>query len=112
MERVVVESPYAGDVEENVEYAILACIDCLNRGESPYASHLFFTQFLDDTNPGERKAGIEAGFAWGDVASKTVVYADNGVSDGMKAGITRARQAGQEIEYRLIYANTPKDGIQ
>lgn len=41
---VVVESPYAGDVERNVAYAKRCVLDCLKRGEAPYASHLFFTQ--------------------------------------------------------------------
>jgi hypothetical protein len=44
MKLVIIESPYAGDVEPNVAYAKAAVLDCLSRGEAPYASHLFFTQ--------------------------------------------------------------------
>ena len=40
MKLVVVESPYAGDVETNVRYARAAIRDCLMRGEAPFASHL------------------------------------------------------------------------
>jgi len=41
MKRVIVESPYTGDIEKekNIKY-VKACIrDCLLKGESPYASH-------------------------------------------------------------------------
>ncbi len=56
MRLVVIESPYAGDVQANVAYAKRCVADCLRRGESPYASHLFFTQdgILDDLKPEER----------------------------------------------------------
>ena len=40
----VIESPYAGDVEGNLTY-LRACLkDCVERGESPYASHGLLTQ--------------------------------------------------------------------
>lgn len=102
MPRVVIESPFAGDVEKNMEYARQAILDCLRRGESPYASHLFFTQVLDDLKPEERQLGIEAGFEWGKAAEKTVVYVDLGISAGMRLGIETAEKAGRQIEYRRI----------
>lgn len=66
MPLVVIESPYTGDVEGNVAYAKRCVMDCLKRGEAPYASHLFFTQpgILDDLKPEERMRGILAGLAW------------------------------------------------
>lgn len=36
MRRVVLESPYAGDVEKNVAYARLALRDSIQRGEAPW----------------------------------------------------------------------------
>lgn len=105
MKKVLIESPYAGDIEKNIDYAKKCVLDCLKRGEAPYASHLFFTQegILDDDNPHERKLGIEAGLTWGSKADKTVVYTDLGISKGMKYGIERAKAEGREIEYRSIY---------
>ena len=104
MKLVIVESPYAGGVTENVAYAREALADCLRRGEAPYASHLLYTQpgVLDDGKPEERKLGIEAGLAWGDCADATVVYTDLGISSGMEWGIRRAREAGRPVEYRKI----------
>jgi hypothetical protein len=104
MRIVIIESPYAGDIERNVRYARAAMWDCLNRGEAPYASHLLYTQVgvLDDSNPDERERGIRAGFAFRKVADATVVYTDLGFSTGMKYGIEHATQLGHPIEYRSI----------
>ena len=41
MKRVIIESPYSGDIPRNLLYARLCVFDCLQRGEAPYASHLF-----------------------------------------------------------------------
>jgi hypothetical protein len=105
MIRVIVESPYAGDVEANLAYARAAVRDCLSRGEAPYASHLFFTQsgLLDDLIPEQRALGIAAGLAWGAAAEKTVVYQDLGITLGMRTGIARAQQDGRPVEYRHLH---------
>ena len=104
MRRVIIESPYAGDTERNTAYARAAMFDCLRRGESPFASHLLYTQpgVLDDTVAADRKRGIDAGLAWGDVADAVVVYTDHGISRGMAYGIDRHKHAGRTIEYRTI----------
>lgn len=90
--------------ELSVMYARAAMRDCLQRGEAPYASHLLYTQdgVLDDDIPDERALGIEAGLQWGAAASKTVVYTDLGISDGMQQGIERAKAQGRMIEYRSL----------
>jgi hypothetical protein len=104
MRLVIVESPYAGDVERNVSYARAAMRDCLLRGECPFASHLLYTQpgVLDDNEPDERDRGIRAGLAWGRHAHATVVYTDLGISKGMTWGIRNAEEAGRKIEFRKL----------
>lgn len=101
---VVLESPYAGDVEANVDYARRCVRDCLRRGEAPIASHLLYTQpgVLRDAEPEERRLGIAAGHAWIPAAQALAVYADRGVSRGMEAGITTARAAGVPVEFRSL----------
>jgi hypothetical protein len=66
LRRVILESPYAGDIERNVAYARAAMRDSLLRGEAPIASHLLYTQpgVLDDQVSDERRLGIEAGLVW------------------------------------------------
>lgn len=101
---VILESPYAGDVERNVAYARACMRDSLLRGEAPFASHLLYTQegVLDDTIPAERRCGINAGLAWGVKAAATVVYTDLGITPGMREGIKRAEQEGRPVEYREL----------
>ena len=104
MRLVILESPYAGDVEKNVEYARRCVRDSLMRGEAPIASHLLYTQegILDDDVPEERKKGIAAGLAWRKVAAASVVYTDLGITEGMEFGISKADSDGLEVEYRTI----------
>lgn len=66
MRLVIIESPFAGDVEKNIRYARACVRDSLLRGESPIASHLLYTQegILNDDVPAERQHGIDAGLAW------------------------------------------------
>lgn len=104
MRLVIVESPFAGDVEKNLRYLRAAMRDCLHRGEAPFASHGLYTQegVLDDNDEKERMHGIYAGFAWGEHADAVVVYTNLGMSRGMKLGIARGETAGQPIEYRSL----------
>lgn len=105
MRRVILESPYAGDVLINERYARQCLRDCLSRGEAPLASHLLYTQegVLDDSDPDERLQGMAAGFAWTRVAEAVVVYTDRGISGGMHAGIEAAREHGIPVEFRSIW---------
>lgn len=104
MRRVILESPYAGDIAVNVEYARRCVRDSLLRGEAPIASHLLYTQpdILDDSIPAEREQGIAAGLAWRVVADASVVYVDRGISNGMMHGIRAAIDARVPVEYRRL----------
>lgn len=104
MRLVILESPYAGDVERNTRYARAALSHALSVGDAPLTSHLLYTQpgVLDDTRPNQRALGIEAGLAWGRVADATVVYADLGFSRGMGQGIERAKFEGRPVEIRFL----------
>lgn len=103
--RVIIESPLAGEVEENLRYLRLAMRDSLLRfNEAPFASHALYAQpgLLDDLVPEERRIGIEAGLLWGEVADASVVYTDRGISQGMKLGLLAAAKAGRPVEYRTV----------
>lgn len=98
-------APDADGIVRNVAYALLGMRDSLQRGEAPFASHLLYTQMLDDAIPEERTLGIDAGLAIGANAEATVVYEDLGVSRGMQYGIDHAVELGRPIERRKLYAN-------
>lgn len=109
MRLVILESPYAGDIEANVAYARRALRDALSRGEAPIASHLLYTQpgVLRDDVPAERQWGIDAGLSWGRVAEATVVYTDRGISRGMEYGIAAAKVARRPVEFRTLDEVSP-----
>jgi len=104
---VYIESPYAesesGTVEDHVEYAKLCMIDCIQRGEFPFVSHLLYPLVLDDLTPAERKQGMSAGEAWATYADLRVVYIDQGETSGMAWGIRKATKLGQKLEQRSLY---------
>ncbi len=104
MRLVILESPYAGDIERNITYARQCVKDALLHGDSPVASHLLYTQpgILDDNIPEERQMGIDAGLAWKKVADASVVYTDHGITKGMQYGIDAATKAGIPVEFRKL----------
>ena len=101
---VIIESPYAGDIEANTEYARKAMRDSLELGEYPIASHLLYTQpgILDEDKPEEREWGITAGLAWREVADLAVFYIDRGWSRGMLAARDLCKREGRPFVYRAI----------
>lgn len=105
---VILESRFAGrtlqEREMHINYARRCMLDCFERGEAPFASHLLYTQegILDDDIPAQRAMGIEAGLIWGQYALKTVVYIDLGISLGMQQGILSAQKLNRPVEYRRL----------
>ena len=106
MDTVLIESPYRGDSYENtgqnVLYARACLLDSLRRGEAPFASHLLYTQVLDDTDPEQRTLGINAGLAIGLRCTISAVYYDRGISGGILMGINAARSVGRKVELRAL----------
>lgn len=102
MRRVILESPFAGDRRSNVAYARLCVRDSLNRGEAPLASHLLYTQVLEDDDVDERQLGIDAGHVWMAGAEAVIAYVDRGITKGMILGLERAKSRGLPVELRKI----------
>lgn len=110
--QVQLESPYGTrpdgtralpeEVERNVKYALACMLDSLLRGESPFASHLLYTQVLDDCNPAHRELGISAGLEIGRNAKLCAVYEDYGLTPGMLRGIALAESLGIRVMYRRL----------
>lgn len=104
--RVYIESPFASIESDLFElyknYVHLAIRDCIERGEAPFASHAFYTNYLDDSQREQRVQGMEMGQSWAEVSGLIAVYEDYGISKGMHWGMSLARQRGQKIEHRSI----------
>jgi hypothetical protein len=99
---VILESPFAGEINANVAYARRAAHDCALRNESVAASHLLFTQFLNDRDPVERGLGIKLGLAWRRVADYSVFYTDRGWSSGMIDAFDSAVREGRHFRFRAL----------
>lgn len=128
MRLVIIESPYAGPTPEavaaNVAYARACLLDSLLRGEAPIASHLLYTQVLDDTVPVQRALGIAAGLAWRKAVAfqppdrmemiltgvsmteftpvLPAFYVNRGMSHGMLAAAALYQNEGIEYETRRL----------
>ncbi len=104
MLRVIIESPYAGAVEDNVAYARACLRYSLLRGEAPIASHLLYTQegVLKDEIPKEREWGISAGHAWLTVCDLVVFYIDLGISKGMQEALKKVEELSIPYTCRKI----------
>lgn len=103
--RVFICSPFRGNTEFNIKYARKAMAHSLALGEAPFAPHLLYTQpsVLDDDKPADRERGMTAGAVWMLNSELIAVYADHGISDGMKREIAGASRAGITIEVRTLY---------
>lgn len=102
MLRIVIESPYAGEIERNTAYLKRALKDSISRGEAPFASHGFYPAVLDESLLTERDLGIKCGFEWMSVAEAVAFYVDLGWSPGMRRAKKRATKLGKFITHRKI----------
>ncbi len=105
MKLVVIESPLAGDFMRNRAYALWCMLDSAGRGEAPFASHLLYTQVLDDNNEADREFGIAAGLAWARCADVHAFYADLGWSPGMKRAHAMFDAHNPTVEVRHLPAD-------
>ena len=95
---VYICSPYAGDVEKNVEAAQRYSRFAVDKGYIPIAPHLLFPQFLNDRNPKERQLGLFFGNALMSKCSEVWVFGSR-ISAGMEAEIKRARWKNYRLRY-------------
>jgi hypothetical protein len=93
---VYIASPYAGDVDTNVEFARCASRYCIEQGHTPIAVHLLYPQILDDLDPGQRQTGLSLGRHILEKCDEMWVCGDI-ISPGMSAEITEAGKLGIPI---------------
>lgn len=98
MKYVYICSPYRGDVDYNVAKAQFYCQFATSQGMVPVAPHIYFTQFLDDDEPEERRLGLEMGL---DMMKHCVELWAFGprLSEGMITEIETAEKLGIPIMF-------------
>lgn len=97
---VFICSPLRGDYIENQNRAREYCREAIMAGYIPIAPHLYFTQFLDDSMELERSLGIDCGIALLDKCGEIWIFAEKGISNGMKTEIEHAKQKSIELVWR------------
>lgn len=93
MKIIYVASPYAGDIQKNMEFAKRACRHVMNEGHAFFAPHLLYPSLLDDSQPRERQLGIDMGLAMLERCDELWCYGDH-ISHGMMQEISEADSLG------------------
>lgn len=94
--RPVGEDPET-ELRNNIDQATRACRLAVSKGLIPLAPHLYFTQFLDDNDPQERRLGQQAGKEWMRYVSEVWIVGDR-ISSGMEEELKLARLRGIPIK--------------
>lgn len=97
-ELIYVCSPYAGDVENNIINACKYSRYVYEKGHIPITPHLLYPQFLDDSNPYERKEALFIGTKLLSLCKEIWVFGDT-LSSGMQSEIAYAKANNIEIKY-------------
>lgn len=117
---VYICSPLRGDYEANAENARTYCRVVMRYGPAdviPLAPHIYFPQFLDDTDDEERRIGMAAGIALLDRCEELWAFGLDNPSEGMSAEIEHAKERGIPVrdgfEVLADYIQAkPKGGVK
>lgn len=92
MEKVFICSPMKGDVEKNLKLAKFAARVLIGSGYIPIAPHLYFPQFLDDSDQYERIKGIKMGVELMKECDRMWIIGTT-ITNGMEFEINEAKKA-------------------
>ena len=95
---VYICSPFAGDVENNVNMARVYSRFAVRNACIPIAPHLLFPQFVDDSIPAERAIGMFMGMVLLGKCDQLWVFGSR-VSAGMAAEIEKAEKKKMPVRY-------------
>lgn len=101
--RVVIESPFTGDVTLHCYYADCLMLDSMNRNEAPFLGHLLYPRVLNDNLAIDRAAGIECHLAWLLSVQHIIIGMDLGEpTGGMQAAIDLADKHNIQVKPRWL----------
>ncbi len=95
---VFICSPYAGQIEKNIENARKYSRIAADRGFLPVAPHLLFPQFLDDSLEEDRQLGMFMGLVLLTKCAEIWVFGSE-VTNGMSVEIDKAIQRDMPVRY-------------
>ena len=95
---VFICSPFAGDVERNIENARRFSRFAVEQGAIPVAPHLLYPQFMDDNDKDERTLGLFFGSVLLSKCDAVWVFGEK-ISPGMKQELIKASKWNKPIRY-------------
>lgn len=95
---VYICSPYAGNIEANVEAAKRYCRFAITKRSIPIAPHLLYPQVLDDSDPSQRQLGTFMAIALLTKCAELWVFGTK-ISKGMANEISRAQRKRMPIRF-------------
>ena len=93
---VFICSPFAGDIENNVKAARRYCRFAVEIGYIPFAPHLLYPQFMDDSDEDQRILGLRFAISLLYRCDELWVFGEK-VSAGMAKEIEKAEKRGMRI---------------
>ncbi|OPZ89129.1 MAG: hypothetical protein BWY74_02855 [Firmicutes bacterium ADurb.Bin419] len=95
---VFICSPFAGDVDRNIQKAQGYSRFAVNKNSIPFAPHLLFPQFLDDEDKEQRELGLFFGMVFMAKCHELWVFGRN-ITQGMSVEIEKAKERRLKIRY-------------
>ena len=95
---VYICSPFSGDEQDNTQKARRYCRFAVAAGYAPYAPHLFFPQFMNDSNQEERELAIFMAIIMLTKCAELWVFGDR-ITKGMAQEIRKAEARNMTIRY-------------
>ena len=95
---VYICSPFSGKVKKNKRKARKYCRFALEQHTIPFAPHLLFPQFMDDSSPEERQLAMFMNMIMLGPCEELWVFGER-ISAGMKQEIHKAERKHMKIRY-------------
>ena len=95
---VYICSPFSGKVKKNKRKARRYCRFALEQHTIPFAPHLLFPQFMDDSSPEERQLAMFMNMIMLGHCEELWVFGER-ISAGMKQEIRKAERKHMRIRY-------------
>ncbi len=95
---VYVCSPLRGDIEGNIARAKQYARLVYERGCLPIAPHVYFTTFLNDLQPEDRRGGMDMGLQMLTACDELWVFGGL-ISEGMRAEMELAQRIGLPVRH-------------
>ena len=95
---VFICSPFAGNIERNTRRARDFCRFAVSENCIPIAPHLLFPQFMEESDPEQRRLGIFFGLVLQSKCKEVWVFGGI-ISAGMRAEIEKAEKKSIPVRY-------------